>query len=186
MNVNYDHITISGGVGVGTTTLLNNLKPHLEPAGWYFTSTGTMFREMTKETVLPVASLAKDDIHQGIEKRAHDLLSKPDEHWVVDAWLAGFVAREMPKVLRVLLICSEPSIIVDRIVNRDKVSVGQAKEFVRTRFEDNMKTWKRIYGDHDFFDPKYYTLVVDTYSSGQLETVGRVLDKLGYKNGQAR
>ena len=35
--------------------------------------------------------------------------------------------------------------------------------------------------DYDFWHPKYYDLVIDTYSSGQMETVGKVLDKLAYK-----
>ena len=39
-----------------------------------------------------------------------------------------------------------------------------------------------IYGDYNFFDPKYFHLIIDTYSSGPLETVGKVLDKLGYKH----
>ena len=37
---------------------------------------------------------------------------------------------------------------------------------------------------YDFFDPKYYHLVIDTYSSGPNETVGIVLDKLGFTNGK--
>ncbi len=182
MNLKFDSITISGGVGVGTTTLMSNLKPYLAPLGWKFKSSGEFFRDFTKEHVLPVASLAPDEVHQGIEKKALDLLSK-EKNWVIDAWLAGYVARELPGVLRVLLTCSDPSVVVDRIVNRDKITVTQAKEFVKRRFDDNMRTWRRLYGDHDFFDKKYYHLVVDTYSSGQLETVGRVLDLLGFQNG---
>jgi len=53
---------------------------------------------------------------------------------------------------------------------------------VKEREEDNIKTWKKLYGDYEFFDPKYYHLVIDTFSSGPLETVGKVLDRLGFKN----
>ena len=81
-----------------------------------------------------------------------------------------------------LLICTENSIRVDRVMNRDKVSVSDAKNFLKLREDKNFKKWQRIYGESNFFNPKYYNLVIDTYSSGQNETVGKVLDKLGYKN----
>lgn len=181
MNLKFDNITISGGVGVGTTTLMKNLEPSLSPLGWKFTSTGKIFREHTHNDVLPSASLASDDFHRKTEERAYELLSK-EKNWVIDAWLAGWVARDLPRVLRVFLLCSEESLVVDRIVNRDKITVMQAKEYIRKRFEDNMETWKRIYGDHDFFDKKYYHLIIDTYSSGQGETTRKVLNALGYPN----
>jgi cytidylate kinase len=92
------------------------------------------------------------------------------------------MARNFNDTLRVLLICSNPALKVDRVVNRDKVTIEEAKRMIKEREEDNLKTWKKIYGDFDFFGPKYYHLVIDTYSSGPLETVGKVLDRLGFKN----
>jgi cytidylate kinase len=53
---------------------------------------------------------------------------------------------------------------------------------VKEREEKNFKTWQKIYGKYNFFEPKYYDLVIDTYSSGPLETVGKVLDKIGFDN----
>ena len=180
MAFNYSNITISGGIGVGTSTLASNLKPFLEKAGWQFKSTGVFIREYTKENVMPVATLVSDDFDREIEARAKNLLEN-ESKWVVEAWLAGWLARDMKQVLKVLVICSENVIRVDRVVNRDKVSVEEAKKNIREREEANFTKWKRIYGEYDFFDPKYYDLVVDTYSTGQNESVGKVLDKLGYK-----
>jgi cytidylate kinase len=180
MELKFKNISISGGVGVGTTTLMNNLKPYLEPEGWKFKSTGQFIREYTKEKVLPLATLVTDDFDREIEARAKETLEK-EKNWVIDAWLAGFISREIPHVLRVLLICSSEPIRIDRIVNRDKISVEEAKTNLKKREEENFKKWKRIYGDYDFFNPEYYHLIIDTYSSGQMETVGKVLDKLGYK-----
>jgi cytidylate kinase len=181
MDFKYDNISISGGVGVGTTTLMNNLKPYLEPYDWQFKSTGQFVREYTKENVVPAATLVSDDFDREIEARAKETLEK-GKNWVIDAWLAGFVARDLKNTLRVLLICSNEAVRIDRVVNRDKVTVDDAKKNIRTREEENFKKWRRIYGDYNFFDPQYYHLVIDTYSIGQMGTVGKVLDELGYKN----
>lgn len=181
MQFNFDNITISGGVAVGTTTLMNNLRPYLEPYGWRFKSTGQFVREYTKENVLPLATLVSDDFDREIENRVLETL-KSESNWVIEGWLAGFVGRELDNTFRILLTCSEPSLRIDRVVNRDKLTVNEAKNFIKLREEKNFKKWNRVYGKYDFFNPKFYHLVVDTYSSGQLEVVGKVLDKLGYNS----
>ena len=48
MNLKFKNITISGGVSTGKNTLLDNLKPHLEPQGWKFTSGGQILRDFAK------------------------------------------------------------------------------------------------------------------------------------------
>ena len=92
------------------------------------------------------------------------------------------MARDRKDTLRILLKCENDALRVDRVANRDKVSIEDAKRYIKEREEGNFKEWKRIYGDYNFFNPEYYHLVIDTYSSGQNETVGIVLDKLGFKN----
>ncbi len=179
MDFKFDNIAISGGVAVGTTTLLDNLKPYLEPYGWKFSSTGNFVREYTKENILPLATLVSEEFDKEIEKKVYEKFLNEDR-WVIEGWLAGFVARKLNNTLRVFLYCSEESIRVDRLANRDRLSVGEAKQFVKLREEKNIKKWKKIYGDYNFFDKKYYHLSIDTYSSGQHETVGKVLDCLGY------
>jgi cytidylate kinase len=61
-----------------------------------------------------------------IEKKTYDTF-KNETHHVIEAWLAGFVARDLPKVLRIYLYCSDNALRVDRIANRDKVSTTEAK-----------------------------------------------------------
>lgn len=181
MNLKYDNITISGGIGVGTTTLFNNLKPYLSHYGWKFKSTGQLVREHTKENIMPMATLVSDDFDRQIEKRVEETLKK-NSHQVIEGWLSGFVARNLKKTLKILVICSNEALRIDRIVNRDGTTVEETKENIKKRERENFKKWRRIYGNYDFFDPKYYNLVIDTYSSGQLETAGKVLDKLGFKH----
>jgi len=174
----YKNITISGGVAVGKNTLQENLKSYLQPQGFKFTSGGQLLRDFSREYVQPLASLAPDEFHHKLDDRTKKLLE--EGKYVIEAWLAGFMARDRDDTLRILLICSHDSVRIDRVVNRDKVTIEKAKAYIKDREETNFREWKRIYGDHDFFDPKYYHLVIDTYSSGPNETVGKVLDKLGY------
>jgi cytidylate kinase len=180
MNLNFENITISGGVAVGKNTLKDNLMPHLEPLGWKFTSGGQLLRDFTKEYVQPLASLVDDDFHHKLDQRTLDLLTM-EKHYVIEAWLSGFVARELDNTLRVLLICRNDALRVDRVANRDKVSIQEAKDFIHQREEDNFKEWKRIYGDYNFWDEKYFHLVIDTYECSPQETVDKVLEKLGMK-----
>lgn len=176
----YYNVAISGGIGVGTSTLLKNLRFYLEPLGWRLRSTGQLVREYTKENVLPLATLVSEDFDKNIEKEVESIF-KTSKKNVIEGWLAGFVARDIKNTLKVLLVCSDFSLRVDRVANRDRLSIEKAKEYIKKREEENIKKWRRIYGDFDFFSTKYFDLVIDTYSSGQMETVGRVLDKLGYK-----
>lgn len=180
MELKFENVTISGGVAVGKNTLMDNLKSYLEPMGWKFTSGGKILRDFTKEYTQPLASLADEEFHRKLEQRTHDLLTK-EKHYVIEAWLSGFVARELKNTLRVLLVCHDEALRVDRVANRDKVGVEEAKHYIKEREEDNFKEWQKIYGDYNFWDPKYYHLVIDTYSHGQIETRNLVLDALGYK-----
>ena len=180
MNLKFDNVTISGGISTGKNTLLDNLKPYLEPQGWKFTSGGQILRDFTKEYVQPLASLVDKKIHNMIDERTVKLLK--NGHYVVEAWLAGFFARNMKDTLRVLLVCKDNALRIDRVVNRDKISVDMAKDFIKQREDTNFREWKKYYGNRDFFDPKYYQLVIDTYQTGPMETLGKVLDKLGFKH----
>jgi len=181
MKLLFDNITISGKVAVGKNTLLNNLKPNLLPLGWKFRSSGQIVRDYLNENVLPNASLAPDELHHKIDERVHQLL-KGEKNWVIEAWLSGFLARDLKNTLRVLLTCHEKQLQIDRVANRDNVSIEKAKQHIKSREEDNMKTFQRLYGDYNFWDPKFYQLIIDTYSSGQVETTQKVLTALGYKN----
>jgi cytidylate kinase len=180
MDLFFDNIAISGGVACGKGTLQRNLKTYLEPMGWEFRSTGQIIRDYTKENVLPLATMVSEDFDRKVENSVGELFQTKTK-LCVEGWLAGFVARELDNTLRVLLICSNEALRVDRVANRDKVTIEEAKHNIKVREEENFKKWQKLYGDHNFFDPAYYHLVIDTYSSGQMETVGKVLDKIGYK-----
>ncbi len=164
---------------MGTTTLMKNLMPFLEPLGFSFTSTGIMMRQKMKEFKNPRADLLDDAIHSHVEEDVFKLLSS-EEPCVVEGWLAGFIARELPHTLRVLVTASDINVRVDRVVNRDHMTVSEASNMIREREKANFNTWRRIYGDFDFWAPDYYHVSIDTCLLGQNESVGKVLDILGY------
>ncbi|HLL60719.1 MAG TPA: cytidylate kinase family protein [Candidatus Nitrosocosmicus sp.] len=193
MHLNYNNITISGGVGVGTSTLSNNLKTYLLPLGWTFFSGGEFMRSYAIENGLFSAETKghhnaetySDEFDKQVDFGMKETLENK-KNQVLEAWLAGFFARDLPDTLRILLTCSNKSIRIDRVVNRDNVSIEEAKASIKDREETNILKWKRLYGDYNFFDPQYYHLVIDTYAIGPLETTGMVLDTLGYDHSKIK
>lgn len=184
----YRNIVLSGRPGAGRTSLFNNLKLILDSLGWKFFSGGEFSRQYAIEhglfnpenTFHHNASIYSDEIDLKIDVEMRKKLEKED-HFVVESWIAGYNMRGVSGILKVLLVCDE-ALLIDRIVNRDNLSVDQAKRNLREREDKNLTKWKRMYGVTDFWNPKYYDLIIDTYSSGPMETLGKVLDKLGYKN----
>lgn len=179
----YHAITVSGKIAVGTTTLSENLHNEL---GWEHTNTGIIQRKYDRkhgknENI--VGALSRSDKHeQGIDEMTKNVL-RTRKNIIYEAWLAGFMSQGIAGVLKVLIICSEHAICVDRVANRENISIENAKNWMKQREEENVKVWKRLYGDYDFWDPKYFDLIIDTYKTGPNESLGMVLDKLGYKNG---
>lgn len=191
----YASVAISGRPGAGRSTLLQNLKPYLNKLHWEFFSGGDWARQYAIENGKhdasdPTHHKATDygeDIDHKIDLAMRKKLSDPSNHLAVESWIAGWNMRGLKHVLKVLLMCDD-SLRIDRIVNRDNLSVKQAKAHLRERESANLGKWKRMYGISDFWDPKYYDLIINTYSHGPQETLALVLQALGYYaiNGQPK
>jgi cytidylate kinase len=183
MDTTYKNITVSGKVAVGTTTLSRNLQTIL---GWKHINAGFIQREYDRmhniHENMQGAAARSDKHEQSIEAMAKKMLSE-QEHLVYEGWLSGFVAKEIPGVLKVLVYCSHDEVRVDRVMNRENVSVDDAKKWIKQRETENIEKWHKLYGPFDFWDPKYYDIAVDTYGCGPMESVGKVLDILKYKTG---
>jgi cytidylate kinase len=61
------------------------------------------------------------------------------------------------------------------------VRVEEAKSLIKKRERENFKKWTRLYKETNFWDKKYYDLIIDTYSHSREETLEKVLNKLGFK-----
>ncbi len=198
----YKNITISGLPGGGSTTLLRMLKESLALDGWRGFSGGEYMRQYALEHgsfeenkgVHHDASHYSDDYDREVDMSMRTKL-ETEEHWILESWLSGFLGQGVPKVLKVLVYCSEDAIRIDRIVNRDSVTVEEAKENIGKRYENNLKKWSRLYKKEweewvvgtglatkdepiNFWKENLYDLVIDTYGSNREETVQRVLSTL--------
>lgn len=189
----YSSVAISGRPGAGRSTLLKNLRVYVEPLGWEVFSGGDWSRQFAIQAGTHDANDAKhhlataygDEVDDQIDAAMRKKLSDPAVHVAVESWIAGWNMRELPHVLKVLLMCDD-ALRIDRIVNRDNITVKEAKKHLHEREKANISKWKRMYGVANFWDPKYYDLVINTYSHGPMETLHLVLQALGYfaANGQ--
>lgn len=181
-SVSMRNITISGKVACGTTTLFIKLKEILDPKGWKFFSGGEFMREYAvTHSLFPkdskhhhAATVYTDDFDREVDTMIRKRLQE-ESHLLIESDLAGFNAQGINGVFKILLDCSDDAVRIDRLVNRDKISVSEAKEHLIQREAENVEKWKRLYGDHNFWDPKYYDLVIDTYKNGPTETLNVAL-----------
>ncbi len=197
MSLKYSSVAISGRPGAGRSTLLKNLRTYLEPLQFEFFSGGDWARQFAidngkhdaNDATHHVATDYGDDIDLQIDVAMREKISDPNVHMAIESWIAGWNARGIPHVLRVLLMCDD-ALRIDRIVNRDNITVEDAKKHLRDRETANLGKWARMYKveSTDFWDPKHYDLVINTYSHSAAETLNLVLQALGYytANGQPK
>jgi cytidylate kinase len=185
----YSSIAISGPPGAGRSTLLKNLRPIVESLGWETFSGGEWARQFAiqqgnhdpSDITHHMATAYGEDIDHQIDLALRDKLSNPENHVAVESWIAGWNMRGLPHVLKVLLMCDD-ALRIDRVVNRDNLTVEEAKNHLRKREDVNLGKWAKMYNvpPTEFWEPKYYDLILNTYSNGPKETVDLVLQALGY------
>ncbi len=180
MEIRFRNITVSGKIAVGTTTLAKNLYRLLK---WKYINAGVIQRKYDRRHNINEnkqgASKRPDSHEREIDAMTKNMLIT-DKNLIYEAWLSGFMAQGIEEIFKILLICSDDAVRIDRVVNRENITVEQAKEWMRQREEQNVSKWHRLYGNYNFWDPKYYDLVIDTFSLGPMETAGKVLDTIGF------
>jgi predicted cytidylate kinase len=193
----YSSIAISGAPGAGRSTLLKNLKSIVDPLGWETFSGGDWSRQFAinegkhkaDDATHHFAVDVSEEVDHKIDLALREKLSDPNTHVAVESWIAGWNMRGLKHVLKVFLMCDD-SLRIDRVVNRDNLSVDEAKQHIWNREDSNLSKWSRMYKvpKTDFWDPKHYDLVINTYSHGPIETLELVLQALGYyaANGQPK
>ena len=182
------NITISGRIGTGKTTLANHLA---ETLGWSELDGGKITRQFTKEKGFHIKDTEKrpDDFDLKLEERIKKLLEEEDNH-VIQSHLAGFDAQGIKGIFKILVICrnkngeDKTSVRIDRLMNRDNISLERAKEEVLERERQNLEKFRRLYANNDltwfYWDDKYYDLVVNTYMLSPKEALDFVLNKVGF------
>lgn len=181
------NITISGRIGSGQTTLAKKLA---EKLGWELLEGGALFEKIHKE--LNVSELEvnqrPDNFDLEYEERIKKMLKEEENH-IIQSHLAGFDAQGIEGVFKILLVCEDEDgndkidIRIDRLVNSRGFSIGQAKEEAVVREKRNLDKWRRLYvnGDENWvnWDPKYYDLIINTYSHNPEQSLHIALKAIG-------
>jgi len=198
----FKNITVSGLPGAGSSTLAKSLAKTL---GWEYFSGGDFMRAYAIEQGLfdknckvhHDATVYNDEFDRQVDFQTRKAVQN-GEGKVIDAWLSGFMAQGIEGTLKVLVMCSDDPVRVDRLVNRDNISVTEAKKHIFEREQKNLEKWQRMYAKEwqdwvvsknpklanepiYFWRPELYDLVLDTYTLSKEQTLKKVLEKLGYK-----
>lgn len=178
------NITISGRIGSGSSTLAKHLAQELH---WQLLNGGDLFREFSKDH--GYANKRPDDFDLAYEKRVEGML-RDQEHQIIESHLSGFTAQGVDGVFKILVVCEDTNgedktdIRIDRLVNRDRSSVDEAKQEVLERERLNLEKWRRLYANGDekwvYWDRKYFDLVINSYSHNPEESLALVLKTVGY------
>lgn len=184
-------ITVSGRIASGSTTLARHLAQKL---GWKHIEGGDIFweRVRSKLDLEPKDTNRRPDKEDEIFDSELKNILKTEKNIVLETKLAGFNAQEIPGIFKVLVICEDEKgkdhidIRIDRFINREAASIEKAKEELIQREKNDIEKWRRLYVNDDpnwvYWDPKYYDLLVNTYSLNTKDSLGLVLQKIGYKN----
>lgn len=181
-------ISISGRIASGSTTLAKKLAHALK---WRRIEGGEIFWEAVRNKLgldEKDTGLRPDEEDKVFDESLKNIL-QTKEHMVVETKLAGFIAKDMPNVFKVLVICTDPNgvdqtnIRIDRLVNREQMTIAEAKEEVLVREKSDVEKWRRLYAHDDpawtFWNEQYYDLVINTYSHDPDEALALVLKTIG-------
>jgi CMP/dCMP kinase len=202
LQTKYKNITISGLPGAGSTTLGKHLAKHL---GFHYHSGGDFMRQYAidngyfdpKQSVHHSAAAYPDDFDRKVDYEMRDNLFNK-QGYVYESWLSGFLAQGAPDTLKILVYCSDDGVRVDRIANRDDISIVDAKEHIFAREQKNLDKWIKMYtpewqdwvvkagtlGPSEpiyFWRSELYDLAIDTYRLGKEETLEKALEVIAQK-----
>jgi len=175
---NIRNITISGRISSGATTLAMNLA---ETLNWEVLDGGKLFREFTKDNGF--AKDRSDQFDLDFEEKVKNKL-RNESHNIIQSHLAGFDAQEIESIFKIFVVVEEDGIDktdvrIDRLVNRDRMHVEDAKNEVRERDIQNLDKWRRLYANNDpnwfYWDKKYYDMIVNTFELNQEDALAAVL-----------
>lgn len=180
-------ITVSGRIGSGSTTLGKKLARAL---GWRHVEGGEIFWEAVRKKMgldPKQTDLRPDEEDMLFDEQLKKIL-RHDKHIVLETKLAGFNAQGIDGIFKILVMCEsedgkdKTDIRIDRLVNREGISIEEAKEEVVEREKNDLEKWRKIYAQGDanwvYFDKKYYDLVINTYIHNSEESLKLTLKQL--------
>ena len=180
------NITVSGRIGSGSTTLAKALSKKL---GWKHIEGGDIFWEQIRSRLSldsKETNLRPDKEDQNFDAQLKKMLAE-DKNLILETKLAAFNAQGITGVFKILVICEEDGIDkvdirIDRLLNREDITVDQAKEEVVDREKNDLEKWRKLYAKGDpnwvYWDKKYYDLVINTFDHNAEESLNLALEAL--------
>lgn len=169
----YKSIVLSGPVASGTSTAAKALcaKYNLP-----YKSTGDYFRQfmLAHNIPLPNKEEIPDEVDMQIDEEFTEMI-KESPGVVVDSLYAGYFTRNMPHVLRVLVLCDQEERI-RRALSRKHTHVETREDVLRRDKAHDLK-FRKLYADEDFLNKKFFDLVIDTTKTTPEEVVGAISGK---------
>ncbi len=180
-----NNIAISGRIGTGKSTLAIHIA---EALNWHLIDAGKVFRKIAKDQDFNIKHTDKipETLDRAYEDKTLETLENGYNN-VVQSHLAGYMARDIKHVFKILVVCEKNGmddldIRIDRIMNRDLIGSEDAKADAKQREESLVNKFRRLYVNNDqnwvYWDPKYFNLIVNTYSLNQKEALDFVLNHL--------
>jgi len=187
MNPNIRIVAISGRIASGSTTLAKQLSHSL---GWKHIEGGEIFWEAVraKMQLSPKDTDLRPDEEDVLFDRQLKKILQEDKNIILETKLAGFNAQGMEGIYKILVICEDHNgadqtqIRIDRLVNREGISVDKAKEEVIEREKNDLEKWQRLYANGDpswtYLNRDYYDLVINTFQLNKEDALQAVVEAL--------
>ncbi|MBI2310152.1 cytidylate kinase family protein [Candidatus Collierbacteria bacterium] len=156
----FKNIAVSGRIGAGTSTLVKQLSQTL---GWPLRDASQIFRDVSLHSGFDLEKNPQkyaDEIDLQVDNETISTL-KSLSSVVVTSKLAGFLSRDISHALRILIACPVEERIRRYAVSRG-YSIDKAKELLILREKLDQEKWSHLYGHHDFLNPRYFQLVLDS------------------------
>lgn len=189
-NIQFRNVVVSGLPGAGSTTLAKQLQ---EKLGWEYFSGGDWMRAYAvtnglfdgSQKLHHDQSIIQDEVDRQMDHGMRTNMIN-QEHKIYDSWLCGFLAQGVKGTFKILCTCSDDAVRVDRLANRDELTIAKAKEHIFAREKKNVSKWRKMYKDEweewvvkpgyvseekeaYYWYPEMYDLVIDTFKMSKEE-----------------
>jgi CMP/dCMP kinase len=167
-------ICISGDAASGKTTAAKRVLSRLP--GWRIVSTGARFRQFCAERGIDPQEIShlSDQLHRQADEDMLRILQS-EEQVIAEGRLVGFLARDIPGVLRVFCMCPL-EVRASRFAERETgFTTEQALARVADRDEADTQKFQALYGI-DYHDPGLYHLVLRTDQLNPDEVANAILE----------
>lgn len=172
----YQNIAVSGRIAVGATSLAKSLSQKLS---WPLRESNQIFRDISMQMGFDLEKNPQkygDDVDIQVDKESISTLKSPSPV-IVCSKLAGFLSRDINHTFRILITAPLDIRIKRYSIDRGH-SLTEAERLIKLREQEDYKKWSRLYGNHDFFNPQYFNLILDSSKLSVTEEVTQVFKVL--------